>query len=136
MGWAIGYDDNWERDIGYGVPALCDYPDCSTEINRGLAYVCADQQPYGGENGCGLFFCSKHAEPGTHQCARCQAEQDPFEAKPDILLWVRWKLVHESWEEWRKESPDQVLRLEWTWAHAPPSEQAVIDKRISEEIST
>lgn len=28
MGWSVGYDDNWKRDIGYGVPALCDYPDC------------------------------------------------------------------------------------------------------------
>lgn len=26
MGWSIGYDDKWFRDIGYGVPAYCDHP--------------------------------------------------------------------------------------------------------------
>src|SRR4051812_7048849 len=26
MGWSIGYDSNWQRDIGYGVPAFCDHP--------------------------------------------------------------------------------------------------------------
>ena len=29
MGWAIGYDSNWGRDIGYGVIAYCDHPDCN-----------------------------------------------------------------------------------------------------------
>ena len=45
MGWEIGYDDNWERDIGYGVPAECDHPDCQV-IDRGLSYVCGGE-PYG-----------------------------------------------------------------------------------------
>ena len=40
MGWAIGYDGRWERDIGYGVPAVCDHPDCNVRIDRGLDYVC------------------------------------------------------------------------------------------------
>lgn len=35
MGWAVGYDSNWRRDIGYGVPALCDQPDCVEEIDSG-----------------------------------------------------------------------------------------------------
>ena len=26
MGWSIGFDSKWNRDIGYGVPATCDYP--------------------------------------------------------------------------------------------------------------
>ena len=29
MGWSIGYDEKWQRDIGYGVPAICDYPGCT-----------------------------------------------------------------------------------------------------------
>lgn len=65
MGWEIGYDDRWKRDIGYGVPAVCDHPGCNTEIDRGLSYVCGGE-PYGGEMGCGLFFCYEHlfyAEP-------------------------------------------------------------------------
>ncbi len=53
MGWSIGSDG--DRDIGYGVPAECDHPDCTAEIDRGLSYVCGGD-PYGGEYGCGLFF--------------------------------------------------------------------------------
>ena len=36
MSWSIGYDDNWDRDIGYGVPAYCDHPGCNEEIDRGF----------------------------------------------------------------------------------------------------
>lgn len=64
MGWSVGWDYNWNRDIGYGVPAICDHPECSEEIDRGLAYVCCGQQPHGGEYGCGLYFCSEHM--GSH----------------------------------------------------------------------
>lgn len=59
MSWAVGYDAKWHRDIGYGVPATCDYPGCAAEIDRGLGYVCAGE-PYGGEHGCGLYFCDAH----------------------------------------------------------------------------
>ena len=55
MGWSLGYDSNWNRDIGYGVPAYCDHPYCNEEIDRGLSYVCGDAL-YGGDRGCGLFF--------------------------------------------------------------------------------
>jgi len=51
MGWSIGYDEDWKRDIGYGVPSICDHPDCNKEINRGMNYVCGGQA-YGGEDGC------------------------------------------------------------------------------------
>ena len=59
MGWAVGYDRNWNRHIGYGVPSACDHPDCDKEIDRGLGYVCGGDM-YGGEHGCGLFFCGSH----------------------------------------------------------------------------
>ena len=59
MSWALGYDSQWMRDIGYGLPAYCDHPGCMAEIDRGLAYVCGSE-PYGGEHGCGLYFCDKH----------------------------------------------------------------------------
>lgn len=39
MGWSVGFDENWQRDIGYGVPAYCDHPQCKAEIDRGLDYV-------------------------------------------------------------------------------------------------
>jgi hypothetical protein len=65
MSWAVGYDPNWKRDIGYGVVAFCDYPGCGAVIDRGLSYVC------GGEvrrenGGCGLYFCRRHVV-GAHQ---------------------------------------------------------------------
>lgn len=108
MGWSIGYDTRWKRDIGYGVPALCDHPDCNEEIDRGLSYVCGGE-PYGGDNGCGLYFCHKHIFcNGPAQCERCIEGKEPFTPKPDISEWVEWKEIDESWAEWRAERDKQV----------------------------
>jgi hypothetical protein len=109
MGWSIGFDNNWNRDIGYGVPAICDYPECNEKIDRGLSYVCGGD-PYGGEDGCGLFFCNKHLaiENEHQQCKRCIDGEEPFEPKPDVDEWVKHKLTDKSWAEWRKENPDFV----------------------------
>jgi len=101
MGWSLGYDDNWKRDIGYGVPAWCDHPKCQAEIDRGLGCVCGGE-PYGGERGCGLFFCGKHG--GGMLCPRCRAYKPPYKRiKPDHPEWIHWKMTDESWAEWRKE---------------------------------
>lgn len=109
MGWSIGFDDNWKRDIGYGVPATCDHPECEKEIHRGLSYVCGHGQPYGGDSGCGLYFCPEHGGGGL--CERCEAGQEPFDAKPDTAEWMQWKLQDESWQGWRDEHPEEVLRM-------------------------
>lgn len=64
MGWSHGIDANrkeGDQDIGYGVEAICDKPDCNVEIDRGLAYVCGGD-PRGGKFGCGRFFCEKHRD--------------------------------------------------------------------------
>jgi hypothetical protein len=58
MGWSIGYDPAWNRDVGYGVPAWCDHPDCTAEIDRGVSFVCGGE-PCGGGHGCGLFSCDR-----------------------------------------------------------------------------
>jgi hypothetical protein len=115
MGWSIGFDGSWNRDIGYGVPATCDHPGCGALINRGLSYVCANEEPYGGEHGCGLYFCSAHLF-GAHKhdgycCERCNDEKEPFDATPDHPDWINWKLTHSSWQQWRDESPDEVAAL-------------------------
>ncbi len=125
MSWAVGYDRNWRRDIGYGVPAKCDHPDCDTDIDRGLAYVCGGE-PYGGEHGCGLYFCADHktfVEPSDdvlcEVCERCAQrhehpdvdEPDLFEAKPDVPEWINWKLTDESWAPWRAEHPEEVEKI-------------------------
>lgn len=113
MGWSIGFDNSWNRDIGYGVPAYCDSPDCWAEINRGLSYVCGGD-PFGGERGCGLFFCSHHlfyTARGVPLCRRCLRNREPYEAKPDHQDWNQHKLAHESWKQWREENPTEVEKL-------------------------
>lgn len=116
MGWSIGYDSRWKRDIGYGVPCVCDHPGCGKDIDRGLSYVCGGQ-PFGGEHGCGLFFCSEHKRfAGVKRdnallCARCYRGRTPYPATKDTLEWMAWKLADESWEEWRKKNPSEVLAL-------------------------
>lgn len=115
MGWSLGFDSNWNRDIGYGVPAFCDHPECNERIDRGLAHVCGGD-PYGGEHGCGLYFCGSHlfiAMRGPQRCAKCvDGHQTMFLAKPDHPEWIEWKLTHESWAQWRAENPDEVAKLQ------------------------
>lgn len=113
MGWSIGFDSHWNRDIGYGVPAICDHPDCAKKIDRGLSYVCGGDA-YGGEHGCGLYFCSAHLFYGKdtpQQCERCLIELVPFTAKPDVPRWIRHKLKHASWAQWRAEHPDEMAMM-------------------------
>jgi hypothetical protein len=113
MSWSVGYDTTWKRDIGYGVPAICDRPACGEAIDRGLSYVCGGE-PYGGEAGCGLYFCGDHMfsdEDGCPMCARCLAEEPPYEPTPDTAEWLNHKLTDESWERWRSENPAEVERI-------------------------
>lgn len=132
MGWSYGYDDQWQRDVGYGVPAICDYPPCSAKIDRGLSYVCGSR-PYGGEHGCGLYFCPRHLlspeirwdpEEGSSFCPRCTMaigqitdsewnndfdfSVTPYYPSEDTLEWIEWKLTDDSWESWRIRNPDEV----------------------------
>lgn len=108
MSWAIGFDDTWGRDIGYGVPAYCDHPNCNEKIDRGLSYVCGGA-PYGGDEGCGLYFCGEHLYSNPQQlCERCyNDDEEPFKATPDHPQWIEWKLTDGSWQKWRDEN------LEW-----------------------
>lgn len=110
MSWSIGYDARWKRDIGYGVPAFCDHPGCTEEIDRGLAYVCGGE-PYGGEAGCGLYFCGAHLLCHPQLCERCAAGKEPFTPTPERREWIQHKLTDESWQQWRVANPDEVARL-------------------------
>lgn len=104
MEWSLRYDSNWKRDIGYGVPAYCDHPKCNEEIDRGLAHVCGGE-PYGGDHGCGLYFCGKHhGYFPWKKCSRCKNKKKPFEPKPDHPEWIHHKATDESWADWRKEN--------------------------------
>lgn len=113
MGWSIGYDSRWNRDIGYGVPAYCDHPGCMKEIDRGLAHVCGGE-PHGGDRGCGLYFCSEHLYLHSRLpqlCERCSARQRPFKPTQDHPDWVKHKLTDSSWQQWREENPTEVAAL-------------------------
>lgn len=113
MSWAVGYDSNWRRDVGYGVPAYCDHPNCEVEIDRGLANVCGGE-PYGGEFGCGLYFCAAHlffplnkeAAQYMHYCQmcdRCSSRKKPFQPSKDHADWIHHKSTDPTWAEWRKD---------------------------------
>jgi len=108
MSWAIGFDANWNRDIGYGVPAICDHPGCGKKIDRGLAHVCCGEEPYGGD-GCGLYFCEDHLT--FDGCARCENGKEPFKPTPDVTEWIEWKLTDDSWKRWRDENADEVKTM-------------------------
>lgn len=125
MGWSIGYDDNWKRDVGYGVPAYCDHPECNEVIHRGLAYVCGGDI-FGGERGCGLFFCGRHmtcSAFGPQLCDRCARRRKPFDAKQDHPDWINWKLTDESWQQWRDENPDLVGAMRALLQHERNNEE-------------
>ena len=108
MGWSIGYDEKWKRDIGYGVPAYCDHPKCFAEIDRGLSYVCCEEEPHGGDRGCGLFFCEKHRQGPRGTCARCARRRPPFAAKPEHPVWMQHVLTDPSWSRWCTENLEIV----------------------------
>lgn len=105
MSWAVGEFNG--RDIGYGVPAMCDHPGCGAEIDRGLAYVCGGYA-YGGDKGCGLFFCDDHRFGPWSRCMRCMRYREPFAPTADVAEWINHKLTDESWAKWRAENPEWV----------------------------
>ena len=105
MGWAVGWDSHHERDIGYGVPSFCEHPECTVEIDRGLAHRCGGIDAPREGDGCGLYFCAEHSvlAAGGVRCARCDAGEPPFDVKPDHPAWVQHKETDPSWAEWREE---------------------------------
>lgn len=112
MGYAV-YDVNG-RDAGYGVPSICDHPDCSEEIDRGLIYICGNE-PATDSRGCNLYFCKKHLllTSKGQLCERCwPRRRKPFPEKPDLREWLEWKATHESWGRWREQNPEEVEKLQ------------------------
>lgn len=123
----VGYSNRWQRDIGYGVLAYCDHPQCNLTIARSSEYACGETLD-GGPHGCGLYFClthlnHSHSPDGTRdrrdsddnclprRCGRCIDGQAPFSPKDCHPLWANWKLIDDSWLAWRREHPDEVQRL-------------------------
>lgn len=125
---------------GYGVPAYCEHPDCNEEIDRGMAFACGEE-PFMTELGCDRYFCSKHRlakgwdaekeEWCLHTedcnceykeiCERCANVEAPFPYKEEHPDWTKHILTHESWEEWRKENPEEVkkrtMKCKWCYKY-------------------
>ncbi|NQD40529.1 hypothetical protein [Glutamicibacter halophytocola] len=57
------------REAGYSVEAECDKPGCTTQIDRGLGFLCGES-PDGhrdsDEFGCGNYYCDQHET--YHDC--------------------------------------------------------------------
>ena len=64
MGWMHCGEDSKGRDIGYGVSAVCDHPDCSKPIDRGLGHACGGM--HGDQEGCEKYYSDEHL---THHLA-------------------------------------------------------------------
>lgn len=84
------------RDDSYGFD----------KIHEGYA-----NEPYGGEKGCGLFFCGDHRYVSSHDddpemCERCCDSKEPFKPKPDHPDWIKHKLTDPSWQQWRDDNPE------------------------------
>lgn len=119
------------RWAGYGVPAICEFPNCKEEIDRGMSYACGGE-PFS-EIGCDRYFCSRHlqyecfkkdgsAGKCNHKrkckcecfvvCARCAAGLvEPYPYKPEHPTWIKHVLNDDSWKEWRKKNPQEVEEL-------------------------
>lgn len=51
--------DGHKIEAGYSVDAVCERGVCTTEIDRGMDYLCGES-PGGTEYGCGGYFCPSH----------------------------------------------------------------------------
>lgn len=81
MSWAYGVDKNG-REVGYGVEATCDHPDCKEEIDRGLSYRCGGVENLHDDYGCANFFCDAHMRFGNKDqlCFACYKEEPDDES--------------------------------------------------------
>jgi len=135
MGYAV-YEDRAARDrgvdrwAGYGVPAVCDFADCTELIARGMGFRCeeyttwryattdgeeltaeefedrgeaSDQEIEEQQEGCGLHFCGAHSDHETHG--------DSVTPKPDVPEWEQHMLTDDSWAPWRAANPDRTAAM-------------------------
>lgn len=140
MGYSVYYSDKNKRWQGYGVPAYCDHPNCKKTIDRGMGYVCCDDQDH--MYSCGGFYCAEHADLCTLISKDefedledydvqekleeygltdlpifdgdgyfYHCQHKPIEAK-EHPNWLEHIEKDESWREWREESPDELKRMQ------------------------
>jgi hypothetical protein len=84
------YRNGEKIQAGYMVEAMCDKPDCTTLISRGLDALCGGT-PGGDEYGCGGYFCDAHLYMSRQRdgfcCFPCQnRDTDPLDDSPDAMV--------------------------------------------------
>lgn len=139
MGYSCYTSEKHGREQGYDVPAICDHPDCSVEIDRGVGYVCLDNQDHTAS--CGGFYCSEHSalafiisedefEDLDDDDAQELAESYGLKEKPEFdedgyfyicqhkpieyketRSWLEHIMGDESWQKWREEEPARAERI-------------------------
>lgn len=78
-------------EAGYAVKAMCDKPDCTARVYRGIDALCGET-PGGDEHGCGGYFCDPHlymAPEGQsgYRCFLCKDRgADPLDSSPDAMV--------------------------------------------------
>lgn len=89
------------RLAGYTVEAVCDYPNCKEEIDRGLGYLCGEL-PNGHRDpddwGCGKYFCGRHLGTDEHDCVSppCNVYPSFWEQAYECNLFPGHPLPHKD----------------------------------------
>ena len=107
MGYSIGYDSKWKRDIGYGVPAYCDHPGCDEEIDRGMGWQCESEKC-----GCKKYYCATH----LYSTKKHTHDAPPVRWHPD---WRDHVLSDASWAGWRRKNKAEVEKLRAEQSRTP-----------------
>lgn len=106
----LGIYRDWSADrwAGERVPALCDWPTCNAEIDRGQGHRCVEHDD--SLDGCDLFFCATHKTFTT--------VHDLIRPKPDLGSWELVALTDDAWSTWRREHTEEVAQLRQRHQHA------------------
>lgn len=134
MGYSIGYCKTHKRDIGYGVPAPCDHPECNEIIDRGMGYACCEG--FNHSANCKGYFCEEHRwnyvlqdelehmSPEELEALGLSADAQALDEDSGIIrcrhtiqphkeavVWLEYILNDESWEKFRTKFPERMERF-------------------------
>lgn len=90
MGYAFCGTDRNGREIGYGIEAACDLPECGKQIDRGLAFAC------GGEHGDGCYSCEKYFCEDHLECPTWEGMYDGYDDLEFDMCDVVWEIIEEQ----------------------------------------
>ncbi|OTG87924.1 hypothetical protein [Acinetobacter sp. ANC 3813] len=139
MSYACYTSEKNGREQGHGVPAVCDHPDCTNEIDRGMGHLCFENPNI--EASCGGFYCSDHSDlsvtitedefDGLDDDEALELAQSygldevpvfdedgyfyicnhkPIEYK-ESRKWLQFIHDDESWQTWLEKEPVRAARI-------------------------